>query len=231
MTVLAKLSVRVAAIDPQPMYRAGVAHVLGKQPRMHLAGEGGTAAQAVALARTQALDVMIIDISVDAGLGVLAEIRATCPQLALIVLGGSVDADGVAEAIRSGVKGCVPRGTDGAGLVEAINRVMKGELYVAPSMGWHLLSRLTALRSGAAVGLPPAINFTSREEEIMLLVASGATNKEVALDLEVSVKTVKHHLTNVMQKLRVRNRVEAVLAYRARSGAAMPVARQRAAAY
>jgi two-component system nitrate/nitrite response regulator NarL len=213
-----KRTTRVAVIDPQPMYRAGMVRILSGRSATHLAGEGGSLAEARALARLSGVDVMIIDVALDTEFTVIAEFRRAYPEMAIVVVGGGSEVDGIASAMRAGVKGCLPRSIDGPGLIDAVDRVVKGELYVAPSMGWQLLSRLTSVRSEVR-STPPVVQFTSREEEIMHLVALGSTNKEVARKLAVSVKTVKHHLTNVMQKLRVRNRVEAVVAYHARNDA------------
>jgi len=220
---------RVAVVDPQPIYRAGIVRILSGRAGTVVVGEGGSLADARALIRSNGLDVLILDVGLDTEFTAIAELRRAVPETAIVALGGGSEVDGIAEAMRAGVKGCLPRSVDGPGLLDAVDRVMRGELYVAPSMGWQLLSRLTSGRTDVRAA-PAMIQFTSREEEIMHLVALGATNKEVARKLTVSVKTVKHHLTNVMQKLRVRNRVEAVVAYRARGGAtaarahAMPTA-------
>lgn len=220
---------RVAVVDPQPMYRAGMVRILARRAGTIVAGEGGSLAEARALARTKGLDVLIIDVALDTEFTAIAELRRAHPEMAIVALGGAAEFEGIAEAMRAGVKGCLPRSIDGPGLVDAIDRVLKGDLYVAPSMGWQLLSRLTSVRTTVR-SLPLQVKFTSREEEIMQLVSSGATNKEVARKLVVSVKTVKHHLTNVMQKLRVRNRVEAVVAFRARDGGVVPRAQVVASA-
>lgn len=217
MTSEQKRAVRIAVVDPQPMYRAGMLRILAGRAGTQIVGEGGSLADARTIARLKSPDVMIFDVALDTEFTAVEELRKAFPDMAIVALGGGSDVDGIAVAMRAGVKGCLPRSIDGPGLIDAINRVMKGELYVAPSMGWHLLSRLTTVRTEAR-NAPPLVQFTSREDEIMHLVALGSTNKEVARKLAVSVKTVKHHLTNVMQKLRVRNRVEAVVAYRARSG-------------
>lgn len=217
-----KRAVRIAVVDPQPMYRAGMVRILSNRAATLVAGEGGSLAEAWAIARHKGIDVMIIDVALDTDFTAIADLRRSYPEMAIVALGGGTEVDGIAEAMRAGVKGCLPRSIDGPGLIDAIDRVAKGELYVAPSMGWQLLSRLTSVRTEAR-NAPPVVQFTSREEEIMHLVALGSTNKEVARKLAVSVKTVKHHLTNVMQKLRVRNRVEAVVAYRGRSGGGVPV--------
>lgn len=230
MPTAVKRVTRVAVIDPQPMYRAGIVRILSGRPSIQLAGEGASLADARSLARLAPIDIMILDVSLDREFALIAELRRIHPDMAIVAVGGVTDVDGIAQAMRAGVKGCLPRCVDGAGLIEAIERVMTGELYVAPAMGWQLLSRLTAARVEPRTG-PPVVNFTSREEEIMHLVALGATNKEVARKLEVSIKTVKHHLTNVMQKLRVRNRVEAVVAYRARGGGAASATQVAAGAF
>lgn len=225
-----KRTTRIGVIDLQPMYRAGIARILAGCASVEFVGDGGSPSSARTLARLHGPDILILDVSLDSEFTLIAELLRCHPDMAIVVVGGSADVEGIAHAMRAGVRGCLPRCVDGPGLIEAIDRVVEGELYVAPAMGWQLLARLTSGRIEPSKG-PPVVNFTSREEEIIDLVALGATNKEVARKLAVSIKTVKHHLTNVMQKLRVRNRVEAVVAYRARTNGTTSAPRAAAAAH
>lgn len=221
----AKPTLSVLLVDREPIFRAGICSEFARKHTIRVVGQAANAAQALELVQTLSPDLVLIDPALDDEFAMVGRMRMCDPHLTVMALGDTDDPSEVAAAISAGVRGYVPRSVEPGGLMEAIDRVMQGELYVAPSIGWQLLSRLSVSRRIAAHAEPPAVKFTAREEEIMLRVAGGATNKEVARDLAVSVKTVKHHLTNVMKKLKVRNRVEAAVAYRSR-GAGVEAATQ-----
>lgn len=218
MRRFAKLAVSALLVDREPLYRAGIAGVFSSTSAIRVVGQASDPAEAVGLVQSLTPDLVLIDPSLDERFAMVERMRLCDAHLKVIALGDTDDPGDVAAAISAGIRGYVPRTVEPGGLMEAVERVLRGELYVAPSIGWQLLSRLSVSRRIEPPKALPGVKFTVREEEIMLRVAGGATNKEVARDLAVSVKTVKHHLTNVMQKLKVRNRVEAVVAYRSRGG-------------
>jgi len=119
----------------------------------------------------------------------------------------------VHQAMEAGVRGYVLKGTSGVELVNTLRAVARGEYYVTP----RLAARILALSKRPSKGSDPHDAFpdlTKREEQILDRVARGLTNKEIAKDLQISEKTVKHYMTNIMQKLQVRNRVEAALVFK-----------------
>jgi DNA-binding NarL/FixJ family response regulator len=121
----------------------------------------------------------------------------------------------VLACLQAGALGYVLKGVSGSDLVNLVNAVCRGEIVVTPSLAGRLIS---SMRKGAATKTPNSRekDLTPREEEILQLVTKGKTNKEVARALELTEKTVKHYMTNIMLKLGVRNRVEATLIQRSK---------------
>ncbi len=130
------------------------------------------------------------------------------------------DAD-VDAALELGVAGYILKGTSGPELIRAVTAIHGGDNYVTPSLAARLLSK-TRPRPAPHAPVRRAdddeADLSGREEGILALVAQGLTNKEIAYRLGLSEKTVKHHMTNILQKLQVRNRVEAVLLAHRRAG-------------
>jgi DNA-binding NarL/FixJ family response regulator len=203
---------RVAIIDDHPLFREGVAYTLRSSRVLDVVGEGGSADDAVRIARQQSPDIVLLDVSMPGG-GIEAarSIARVCPDARTIVLTVSESEQDVSQALEAGVKGYVLKGTSGSELLETIFSVSRGQSYVSPGLAARLLTLGRRPEPSRAGSLP---ELTGREGQILAQVARGLTNKEIARGLSLSEKTVKHHMTSVMQKLRVRNRVEAAMVYR-----------------
>jgi DNA-binding NarL/FixJ family response regulator len=208
-------NLRIAIVDDHPLLRAGVARTLSEQPAFEVVGEGASADDAVRLAEELLPDVMIIDVSMPGG-GIAAarRISASCPVVKLIMLTVSEDDEDVCAALQAGARGYVLKGVGAGELVEVIRSVARGEAYVSPALAARLLAdgrRGDRAGDGAA---DLVAGLTAREEQILRCVARGLSNKEVGRELDLQEKTVKHYMTNILQKLQVRNRVEAALVAR-----------------
>jgi two-component system, NarL family, nitrate/nitrite response regulator NarL len=204
---------RVAIIDDHPLFREGVVHTLRSARVLDVVGEGGTADDAVRIARQELPDIVLLDVSMPGG-GIEAarSIARVCPIVKTIMLTVSESEQDVAQALDAGVKGYVLKGTSGSELLKTMFAISRGESYVTPGLAARLLTQVR--RQEPAEGGAPLPELTEREAQILAQVAKGLTNKEIARALSLSEKTVKHHMTNVMQKLQVRNRVEAAMVYR-----------------
>jgi two-component system nitrate/nitrite response regulator NarL len=201
-------AVHVAVVDDHPLFREGVAHSLRTQPGIAVVAEGATAADALAIA-ADLPDVMLLDVSMPGGgIAALGRITAAYPVVKVIMLTVSEDEEDVTAALRAGARGYVLKGVAARELVSIVRSVAAGEVYVTPSLATSLLVELT---SPAGKSASPLADLTERERQILELVAGGDSNKEIASRLGLSEKTVKHHMTNILQKLQVRNRVEAAL--------------------
>lgn len=210
-------SIRVAVVDDHPLFREGVAHTLERSNLLSIVGQGETADDAIRIAETESPDIMLLDVSMPgSGLAAADTISRNWPNVKIVMLTVSESEDHVHQALASGARGYILKGTSSTELVDTLRLIARGEHYVTPTLAARVL--VTARRtSKAAAREEPFPDLTRREEQILDRVASGLTNREIAKSLEIGEKTVKHYMTSIMQKLRVRNRVEAALAFRKRS--------------
>ena len=205
--------IRIAVVDDHPLLREGVVGTLCAAG-LDVVGEGASAADAVRIAAEHAPQVMLLDISMPGG-GVEAAraIAKAHPGIRTIVLTVSEREDDVIAAMEAGARADILKGVGGPELLATIRAVSRGETYIAPQIAARVLSRMQRrVNGGASKAKAVESELTLREEQIMDQVAKGLTNKEIALKFSLSEKTVKHYMTSVMQKLQVRNRVQAVLA-------------------
>jgi DNA-binding NarL/FixJ family response regulator len=198
---------RVAIIDDHPLFREGVVHTLRGARVLDVVGEGGTADDAV---RTPGVARHRSRMPGGDRGGTLD--RAVLPDRQDHHAHRFESEQDVAQALEAGVKGDVLKGTSGSELLKTMFAIARGESYVTPGLAARLLTQ--GRRQEPAQAAPPHPELTQREGQILAQVARGHTNKEIARALSLSEKTVKHHMTNVMQKLQVRNRVEAAMVFR-----------------
>jgi two-component system, NarL family, nitrate/nitrite response regulator NarL len=204
--------IRVAVVDDHPLMRKGIVQTLANYPDIAIIGEGGSADEAVELAERLLPDVMLIDINMDGGgINALKRIAASCPAVACIVITVREDEETVSQALRVGARGYVLKGIGGSDLTDTIRSIHQGEVYITPSLAARLLTVGKAKPDNVAANQPRFDSLTAREDEILRLIAKGMINKEIGNALDISEKTVKHYVTNILQKLQVRNRVEAAL--------------------
>ncbi|MEQ1649167.1 MAG: response regulator transcription factor, partial [Hyphomicrobiaceae bacterium] len=208
--------IRVAVVDDHPMMREGIAQTFRREADIEVVGQGGSADDAVRLAEDFLPDVMLVDINMPGGgLEALKRIAVTCPAVAVLVISVRDDQQTVSAALKIGARGYVLKGVAGDELVRIVRAVTRGEAYVTPTLAARLLAEAGG---GSASDADKLTGLTVREEQILALVAQGKSNKQIAGDLDLSEKTVKHYMTNLMQKLQVRNRVEAALMARRAQG-------------
>ena len=206
---------QIAIVDDHPLFREGVVHTLGAQPNIEVVGEGESAEDAVRIVSERMPDILLLDVSMPGGgLNAVRQIAAAFPVVKVIMLTVSESEDDVTAALRAGARAYVLKGVASRELARIIRNVAAGEVYVTPSLAASLLYELTGGR-GPNAAPNPLDGLTERERQILERVAAGDSNKEIGAQLGVSEKTVKHHMTNILQKLQARNRVEAALMARA----------------
>jgi DNA-binding NarL/FixJ family response regulator len=211
-------AIRIAVIDDHPMFREGAVQIFSCIDDIEVVAEGATAADALRVAQELRPDVMLLDISLPGdGLDAAASIARTSPGVRTVMLTASESELDVACALKAGAQGYILKGMSGAEVVETVRAIYNGRSYVAPSLAARPLEM--GERPEAVASDKSGNGLTSREEEILSLVSRGMTNKEIANRLEVTERTVKHHMTSIMRKSKVRNRVEAMLMFRRRAGA------------
>ena len=210
--------IRLAIVDDHPLFREGVVASLANVAAIEIVGQGADAEQAIQISQDLLPDVLLLDISLPGG-GIEAtrEIARLCPYIKVIMLTASENEQHVSSALEAGARGYILKGIRAADLVRTIQAIYQGESYVTPQLAARLLSMMKKpVQSAAADDELPAL--TKREEQILDGVAEGKTNKEIARQLNISEKTVKHYMTNIMHQLQVRNRVEAALVVKKKSG-------------
>jgi len=203
--------IRVLVVDDHPLFREGVVRTLNEETDMTVVAEADTAAGAIETARGTLPDVVLLDLKLPdaSGLTVVETLQHECPYSHIVVLTAVEDEDALLQALKQGARGYLVKGISGHELKNVVRAIARGETYVSPSMAGRLLKELTTTEErSATMGVA---SLTDRERSILQLVAEGMTNKEIARRLSLSEKTVKHYMTNILQKLQVRNRVEAAL--------------------
>ena len=209
-------SIQIVIIDDHPLFRDGVALTLQTQPDFDIVAQGTTAAEAVELSCRLLPDLLLLDINIPGGgLNVIQEIAGACPITKIVMLTASEAEDDVLAALKAGARGYIVKGVSARELTSILRGVNAGEAYVTPTLAASLLSDMTG-STGGGPSTDPLDELTNREQQILEAVAGGLSNKEIGQKLALSEKTVKHYMTNVLQKLHVRNRVEAALLARGR---------------
>ncbi len=204
--------IRIAFFDDHPLMLDGLAHTLAAESDFIVVGHGGTAVEAIRCAQAEAPDVMLLDVQMPGGgLDIAHNIASTCPSVKLVMLTVSEDPKHVGTALRSGVYGYVLKGISGPELIGIVRTVHDGTVYVSPSIAADLVSSLRSKNSHEDDTTDYSDELTAREEQVLDFVAQGLTNKEIGQELHLREKTVKHYITSILQKLQVRNRVEAAL--------------------
>lgn len=209
--------VRILLADDQPMLRTGFRTVLAGAADLDVVGEAGDGAEAVDLARRLLPDVVLMDVRLPRLDGVSATraiVQARLPVRVLILASYDLD-EYVVGALRAGASGYLAKDVPAAELVAAIRTVAAGEAVVAPRILQRLLDRFAAVLPDPPVAPPSALRgLTDREREVLVHIARGETNREIARALSVSETTIKTHVGNLLTKLGLRDRVAAVvLAY------------------
>jgi DNA-binding NarL/FixJ family response regulator len=201
---------RVVIADDQPMMRAGFKAVLEATGDIEVVGEASNGAEAVEVATQQAPDVVLMDIRMPVMDGIEAT-RRLPRQKVLILTTFGVD-DYIIAALRAGASGFLLKDAPTAKVVEAVRAVAAGDAVLSPAVTRQLLDQV-GRRLPAAVSQEPEglAQLTEREREVLRMLAAGLTNAEIAQVLVVSEATVKSHVSNLLGKLGLRDRVQAVI--------------------
>ncbi len=194
--------IRVLIVDDHAVVRSGLAAFLGVMPDFELVGEAGDGAEAVQRCKTLRPDVVLMDLMMPVLDGVAAtqQIRALSPAPQVIALTSFPENGLVQNALRAGAVGYLMKNVSAVELAAAIRAAHVGRLTLSPE----------AAQALAQASLAPADNLTDRERDVLALMVEGLPNQEIAERLVVSVSTVKFHISNILAKLGVENRVAAV---------------------
>ena len=199
-------------IDDHPLFREGVTTILGMEPDIEIVGQGETMEDAVRLTRDLLPDLLLLDVNIPGGgLKAAESISREYPVVKIIMLTGSPDEDNLVAALRAGAQAYVLKGVSARELVGILHTVLAGEEYVTPTLAANLLMEMASSTPNAPARGEGLNELTEREREILELIATGKSNKQIALQLHLAEKTIKHYVTNILQKLQVNSRVQAAL--------------------
>lgn len=200
--------ISVLVVDDHPLFRQGVVQSLAGAPDITVVGEASSGEEALKLARELLPDIVLLDISMPGwdGLQTANKITAACPEITIVVLTMAADRDKLLGAFKAGARAYVLKGVSAQELAKVLRTASKGEVYVSPDLASEILDAFMRTRS------PDALQeLSEREGEILRLIGTGLTNREIGVQMALSERTVERQVSNILHKLRVRSRVEAAL--------------------
>jgi DNA-binding NarL/FixJ family response regulator len=207
--------IRVLIADDQALFRRGLYVVLGTEENIEVIAEAEDGEQAITRAEEMAPDVVLMDVRMPRvnGIEAASRIRETLPSTKILMLTVSDEEDDLYEAIKAGANGYLLKEISVEEVASAIRAVVQGQSLISPSMASKLLNEFNSLARQAADRREqlPAPVLTARELEVLKLVARGMSNRDVADQLYISENTVKNHVRNILEKLHLHSRMEAVM--------------------
>jgi two-component system response regulator DevR len=200
---------RLLVVDDHEVVRQGLVALLDRRPGFQVVAEAGTVEEAIGQARLHQPDIVVMDVRLPDGSGVEAcrEIRAELPGTRVIMLTSFPDDEAVLSAIVAGAAGYLLKQIRARDLVAALEAVGRGESLLDPAVTERVLERVRRIATGAVddeLGV-----LTPQERKILMLVAEGKTNKEIAADVFLSDKTVKNYVSSILSKLNLERRAQA----------------------
>lgn len=209
--------IRVALVDDQAMVRVGLRMILESEEGIEVVAEATSGVDAARMVAQHAPDVVLMDVRMPGmdGLTATREVLAAHPDARIVILTTFDDDEYVYEALRAGASGFLLKSVDGDALVDAVRVVAGGDALLAPEVTRRVIeefARRTPVAAEAAAPSPEAVgDLSDREVEVLQLMAQGLSNQEIAARLYVSGTTVKTHVSHILTKLGVRDRVQAVV--------------------
>jgi DNA-binding NarL/FixJ family response regulator len=201
-------SIRVVIADDHPLFRDGVVNSLDSEPDISVVGQAGNGEEAFKLVGDLLPDMLLLDITMpgEGGIEVARRVSTAYPVTAVVMLTVSENHDNLIRALKAGARGYVVKGVSAPELVDIVRAVADGEVYISPALAHNILFEMTHEDTTSPLDV-----LTERERQILELVSQGLRNREIAEHLHLAEKTIKTYMSNVLQKLHVRSRVEAVL--------------------
>ena len=203
--------IRVLVVDDQELFRRGITMLLTAEPGIEVVGEAGDGIEGATLAESTAPDVVLLDVRMPRRSGIEAciDIKQAVPSAKILMLTVSDEEADLYEAVKSGASGYLLKDSSIEEVAQAVRVVADGQSLISPSMAVKLIDEFKALaRPEREV---PGPRLTDRELQVLKLVAKGLNNREISKQLSISENTVKNHVRNILEKLQLHSRMEAVM--------------------
>lgn len=210
------MEVTVLVVDDQRLIREGIASLLAIQEGIKVIGVAENGEEAIQLALKLTPDIILMDVRMPImdGIEATAQIRQQLPACQVLMLTTFDDEEYIVKSLLAGACGYLLKDIPASDLAQAIQLTYRGVYQIAPSVAGKLIGRLDRKiieQPEKQISIPPEIDLTMREMDVLRLVATGATNREIAQDLCVSEGTVKNHVSNILSRLGLRDRIQAAL--------------------
>lgn len=198
-------AIRLGIADDHTIVREGLKQLLGAENDLTISGEARNAAEVIELVRNTALDVLILDMSMPgrSGIELIRQVRLESPKLRILVLSMHEEEQYALRAIKAGASGYLTKESASSQLVQAIRKVATGGAFITPAVAEQLALGIMSLVDG-----PPHASLSDREFQVFRMIASGRSISEIALELNLSVKTISTHKARIMLKMGLGNNTE-----------------------
>lgn len=204
---------RLLLVDDHRLFRQGLTRLLREHPTLRVVGEAASAEEALERARELKPDMVLMDVNLPGTSGIEAVrlLKRELPEIQVVMLSMSDRDEDLMGALRAGAAGFVPKTTDFDALISSLEGVAKGQPALSRALTARVLAHLNEASAPPATPLLPSVSerLSAREREILTHLAHGASNKQIARQLALSEHTVRSHITNILSKLNLENRVQA----------------------
>ena len=202
-------AISIIVVDDHPLFREGVVTTLMESGKFEVVAQAGSKDDAIRLAQRHLPDLMLIDVSMPGGgVETADQITSTMPVIKVVMLTVSEQEQDVQAALKAQARGYILKGVASSELISILQDIHHGDSYISPHLAVNLLTHNANRKKKNTL---EDFDLSERERQILEKLAIGMSNREIADDIHLSEKTVKHYMTNIMHKLRVSNRVQAAI--------------------